>query len=114
MNQLPEHLLIHFVAPLEGGPIKTTPVIGEGGMVIRAGGEFAVACQPHRKDFGSPTFSLKGRYTGPGSHIRATGVPEVVTCPRCRATELYRRHSGPGGLQASGPVPGTILGAKTG
>lgn len=72
-----EPIVLHFIAAVPAGPIKTNPINGPDGTVISYGGEYCVACMPH--------------VDGLHANRRGTGEAWLVNCPKCKQTELYER-----------------------
>ncbi len=94
-------LVMHYLAPLEGGPIRSTRrAVDQDGLttVVSYGGSYAVACQPKRPYLARATgrgrsMKLTEPFHATGQMFREAGgtIQELVTCPKCKASELYQR-----------------------
>ena len=98
-------LVIHYLAPSETGPIVTQRRVANNEdqeAVICPGGRYAVACQPLRPYLARGTgvgrnFRLTEPFHATGQIFRTVtknGVEvlhELVTCPKCRQSPLYKR-----------------------
>jgi hypothetical protein len=104
---------MHFVYPDPDGPIRqehraVSQKVNSSDtrtQVICSGNNLRVACQPNRKCLSRSTgrgkrFRLLELFMATGQVYHEVDLPgggvrrlELVTCPRCKASEAYRRAS---------------------
>lgn len=73
-----DSLYLHYIYPGDDGKIKSKPFAGSDGTVFSTGGTYAIACLPNQ-----PCLTSK---------VRATDAAIIVTCPKCKLTDIYKEH----------------------